>query len=1176
MLRNYKKPHPLFDPNYYIDRNPTVADSGQDPLVHFLNFGGAEGKQPHPDFDAAFYLENNPDVIARGVNPLVHFLQHGAAEGRLPHPDFDETFYATANPDVAASGMRPVLHFAVRGAAEGRLARRDFIQTPDCFLPVQRGLRTPAPDREVDVIIPVYKGLAQTKACIESVLVSSCTAHFHLIVINDASPETKITHYLRGLAADKKIILTENSRNLGFVKSVNRGMQYSDHDVTLLNSDTLVFNGWLDRLAACAHATERTGTVTPFSNNATICSYPVFCADNKLSSTSDIAALDSLFASVNWGRAVEIPTGVGCCMFIRRDCLQDVGLFDAQAFGKGYGEENDFCMRAAARGWTHKLACDVFVYHSGGVSFGEPSIRQQTATKKLVERHPHYPAVVHRHIQQDPANPYRIAVTAERLRRSGKRIYLAVLHALGGGVAQHVNELIRSTADDLIWLTLKPCVADGLILECRHEEYQFTLTVNARSEYMQLVTVLRACGVERIHLHHLMGHTATPSRLIEDLRIPFDFTVHDYYTICPQMSLSDEHGRYCGEPDRKGCDRCLELRPPSDKLVDIFSWRAEHQWALTEAERVIAPSRDTAERLKRYYPEAHIIAAEHPGSPFSTIVRPEVLNDNECLRVAVLGTMAIHKGLELLKQCADLAMRSHLPLEFVLIGSVERGLECGSVTFSQTGAYTAADFGANIERIAPHIVWFPGQIPETFSYTLSKCLDLGLPVAMHEIGALPERVAGRPWSWVLPVEWSATEWIQFFLDIRRDYFLSGAQPLVSPRRSRALGDFYPSEYLKGRNSPVGKTNQQRSTSSRVITIGAAVASDASGQIQACGYVRVIQPLTHPALAETVRLSVLKPTQLVKFDADVILVQRIAIQEMETAQRIADACRRRGSRLLFEIDDNLFDMPVEHPDYENYTQHMQAAKWLAMSADAVTTSTEMLRQRMLEFNANVIVLPNYLDDRLWPAPADFRQFSSGQIRILYAGTISHCHDLELLRCAAQALRGKNIEIEVVGVVDGVTDNKWFRSIPVPHRIAASYPRFVEWIRNQNCWHWGVAPLVDNQFNRCKSALKYLEYSALGLPSVCSAGAVYSTAIRHEETGILTSNEPECWREALLRASTESELWERLRKACRTVARENAISARSEQIRSLWKAIGNGLPIKEMPASHIPDRCSIQSA
>ena len=147
-----------------------------------------------------------------------------------------------------------------------------------------------------------------------------------------------------------------------------------------------------------------------------------------------------------------------------------------------------------------------------------------------------------------------------------------------------------------------------------------------------------------------------------------------------------------------------------------------------------------------------------------------------------------------------------------------------------------------------------------------------------------------------------------------------------------------------------------------------MSSDSGGQIQACGYVRVVQPLTHPAVAGTVRLAIRSPRDLAASDADVILVQRVAIQDMETAERVLDSCRRRGARLVFEIDDDLFHIPDEHPESEHYLRITKAARWLAEMADAVLTSTEALRQQMLSFNLNTIVVPNVLDDRFgYPGP-----------------------------------------------------------------------------------------------------------------------------------------------------------------------------------------------------------------
>ena len=220
------------------------------------------------------------------------------------------------------------------------------------------------PDAPVDIIVPVYRGLQDTRRCIESVLASGCKTAWRLIVINDVSPEPELAEWLRAKAASEpRITLLENEQNLGFVGTVNRGMALSDaHDVLLLNSDAEVAGDWLDRIRAAAYGDQRVATVTPFSNNATICSYPQFCKDNELPAGYDTARLDALFARANAGQAVDVPTGVGFCMYIRRAALQAVGLFDEEHFGKGYGEENDFCIRAAQAGWRNLHALDTFVH----------------------------------------------------------------------------------------------------------------------------------------------------------------------------------------------------------------------------------------------------------------------------------------------------------------------------------------------------------------------------------------------------------------------------------------------------------------------------------------------------------------------------------------------------------------------------------------------------------------------------------------------------------------------------------------------------------------------------------------------------------------------------------------------------------------------------------------------
>jgi GT2 family glycosyltransferase len=294
----------------------------------------------------------------------------------------------------------------------------------------------------IDVVVPVYRNRRTTLACIDSVLAGG--GRFELIVIDDASPEPELAAELRQRADQGEFTLLANERNLGFVATANRGLAlHPDRDVVLLNSDTVVPPGWLDRLAAAARG-DCVGTVTPFSNNATIASYPVPLEANPLPAGWTLAELDAVFREANSGWRIDLPTAIGFCMYIRRDCLGDVGPLDEARFGRGYGEENDFSLRAAARGWRNVLAADLFVEHEGRASFGdEADPLGCRATETIHSLHPHYAQAVQRFLEADPLADARQAVDLARIERRGPAEARAVLEA----ARQHEANRLQSARD---------------------------------------------------------------------------------------------------------------------------------------------------------------------------------------------------------------------------------------------------------------------------------------------------------------------------------------------------------------------------------------------------------------------------------------------------------------------------------------------------------------------------------------------------------------------------------------------------------------------------------------------------------------------------------------------------------------------------------------------------------
>lgn len=658
------------------------------------------------------------------------------------------------------------------------------------------------PRPAIDIIVPVYRGLEHTRRCIESVLASGMGVPAELIVINDASPEPELVAWLESQA--HRFTLLHNTTNLGFVGTVNRGMRMHPwRDVVLLNSDTEVANDWLVRLADAAWMDGRTGSVTPFSNNATICSYPRFCEDNPLPPGIEVAELDRLCRGVNPGKRIAIPTAVGFCMYIRRDCLNEVGLFDETLFGKGYGEENEFCMRSGLRGWQHYLAADVFVFHQGGVSFAETQCEnQRLGHRALLSCFPNYDQVVQTHVGEDPAASLRFALDIALTQISSRPKVLMLNHCRGGGTTRHVRELVGKLGEQgLFWLLEPELEGESLALmrldatgaECTRQIYK-------PEDFGQLLDVLRALNFAHVHYQHTVGLHAFCLSLPERLGVEYDVTLHDAYYICPQVTMTQADGRYCGEPDARGCDRCLARRPVPG-ASGIQAWR--HDWArfLKGARRLFVPSEDLAERVGRYFPGLKVIVASHePDLPVAEVKvrRPAV---DEALTVVVLGALSVFKGPNILEACARDARARNLALDFHLLGYAYRDLEQRpDANLTVHGPYAEDDLPALLAGLKPHVIWFPGSCPETYSYTLSAALREGYPVLAPRIGSFPERLSGRSWSWLVAVDRAVDEINAHWLEVRRA--LIEDEPVAAPAGSPHTNQFcYARSYFEVSHVP---------------------------------------------------------------------------------------------------------------------------------------------------------------------------------------------------------------------------------------------------------------------------------------------------------------------------------------------------------------------------------------
>lgn len=618
----------------------------------------------------------------------------------------------------------------------------------------------------VDIVVPVFRGITETRRCLESLLGNPQSTPCEIVVINDCSPEPELAGYLKDLESEGRITLLENETNIGFVDSANLGlMLHLDRDVVLLNSDTRVHGDWLDRLRRCASDNPGTGTVTPFSNNATICSYPRFLEDNPLPAGWTTEELDDCFRDVNRGRSAELPTAVGFCTYITRRCLDETGYLDSLHFGRGYGEENDFSMRAAIAGFGHRLCGDVFVYHAGGASFAdEAAAASEAAQETLRTRHPQYEPLIHAYFREDQPRELRRRVDIARLAGSPRRKILMVTHRLGGGTEKFVRELARLLEPELEVLVMRPTDMNSVGIEWARPGEEFSACFQWPRDYSEMVGFLKNIGVERLHFHHLVEYGDQVLHLPADLGVAYDFSVHDYYSICPLYNLISTAGRYCGEPDAEGCAACLS-RHEALAGLDIEEWRGRWAGLISDADRVVVPSKDVSKRLGRYFPEANYVYLPHAEAeepPEATARKKR----GDAIVVLVLGELSVAKGAWLLEACAVDAAARELPISFQVLGwARERLRQEPEVPLLIMGPYADSQLDNLIERERADVIFFPAQWPETYSYTLSAAMRSGLPVAAPRLGAFSERLAGYPGALMMDWETGPAQWNDLFLTL---------------------------------------------------------------------------------------------------------------------------------------------------------------------------------------------------------------------------------------------------------------------------------------------------------------------------------------------------------------------------------------------------------------------------
>lgn len=404
--------------------------------------------------------------------------------------------------------------------------------------------------REISVILPVYLDAKLTEQCINSAMPDIVRLkRAKLLIINDASPDPDMNSVIKKAESNwgERIQVVHNPQNQGFVKSVNTALYLSfQDDVVLLNSDVIVPARWLERLKNEAYSDPKIATTTPLSNNTTICTFPKFLQENKAFLNYKIDEIDVAFLTPCIPN-IETPTGIGFCMFIKRDCLNEIGYLNKKEFPRGYGEENDLCQRSIERGWKNIITPNLYVYHEGRVSFrNEKEGLLKNARETLKTLHPNYASDVKYFIANDPLKKARIFRLLRLLSLSRVPKILHISHGLGGGTQTHIDEVCDYLNDssDSFSIILIPNKRGRITIRLGAFNQADEIYLPKETSLNSLIFLIEAIGISLIHYHHVINLSDEILNLSRTLEIPHRLTIHNYYLICGNPKLTDKNGMY--------------------------------------------------------------------------------------------------------------------------------------------------------------------------------------------------------------------------------------------------------------------------------------------------------------------------------------------------------------------------------------------------------------------------------------------------------------------------------------------------------------------------------------------------------------------------------------------------------------------------------------------------------
>lgn len=968
-------------------------------------------------------------------------------------------------------------------------------------------------EETVDIILPIYNGYQFFERLFSTIELTKIK--YRLIIINDNSPDERISPYLRHYAENNRnVVLIENDKNLGFVKNVNKGLKLAEGHVALVNSDVEFPSMWLERLMLPILCMQDIASATPYTNCGTITSFPNIGQDNKLFEGLSLQEIDEEFQRIA-PRYLPMPTGVGFCMAMNKKAIREVGVLDEESFGMGYGEENDWCQRAINKGYKNVHVENLFVYHKHGGSFLSEDKKQflEKHTKILEAKHPDYNKQVARFFTVDQNKDIRKLVKYRLIRKGGaSKTIVAFDHDLGGGATAYLNNQREAYVDEghAFYVVRYNYIQNYYQILFYYGKEKIKFFVKKQDDIFVVLKFINAGELwinELATYPQLMNLLKKIQKYSSEQEIDVKMLVHDYFLVCPTINLINSRDRYCGIPDCDLCSECTQKNTAFEECGSIETWRSAWKGLLDVCKSIVVFSDDSKKIVEKTYGDLGRIEV----IPHQIKYMPQIQKRykmTKSFNIGLLGVLTKHKGAQIIKELCALIEKENLNIKVILIGNTTEKIE--SPVFVETGRYTRDSIPRLTLKHDIDIFLIPSIWPETFSYTTEEVMRMGMPVMCFNIGAPAERVSKYSKGIVIP-------------QMSADAVLEGIKGKNMVQTCLKLPQ---------KNKEVLFVAEEKSFASRY-------------RIE-----HLREQLLHEGVASTrIMIGQAGSCDLNRYKS--IVVYR-ASREKEIRKLVRRA-HRLGKRVYYNMDDFIFEYErikelefLKGTDYKEFEQYSVRVKKSMTLCDGYIVSTNAMKSVVKEsFPKKPVYVSRNVASMAMLICSLENQYEKKNDKIYlgyFSGTKTHDKDLESIQKQILTVMKENENVYLL-IGGQIQLPEGFNCVKdrVERFKFLSWRKLPYWIAKADI---NLMPLGKTIFHNCKSENKWMEAALMHVPTVATWNSELECAIDNGVDGYLCKEDDE-WSEILQKLISDVKLRNQIADAAFNKVMEKCTTFQMEQ-------------------------------